>query len=127
MNKPIIAIFLAGNLATKDEEVILDKYAKFPCVIINAETYKESDSIVVDAVTGVVPNKLKHLPEPEVVIKQWQDFEAGLGANVGGLPPNNANDNQPPKQPDDNSGQNGFGVNGGVGGFGTPPVKDDKK
>lgn len=116
MNKPIIAIFCAGNLPTQAENAIIDSLARYPCVILNAETYTRQESLIVDAVIGVVPEHLKHLPNPDTVIAQYEAYLAGTGDNVGGNPPvppkdgdtgeNNA-DGEPPKA---------------TNAFGTPPV-----
>lgn len=118
MNKPIIAIFCAGNLPTKAEQKLINSLAHLPCVILNAETYVPQESLVVDAVTGVVPEHLKHLPDPDTVIKQYEDYLAGTGSEVGGNPP------VPPEPP--------TGTNKDLkeppNGFGNPPVppKNDK-
>lgn len=87
MNKPIIAIFCAGNLPTKEETSIIRSLAHFPCVILNAETYTKQESLIVDAVIGVVPEHLKHLPTPDKVIAEYEKYLAGTGDNVGGNPP----------------------------------------
>lgn len=87
MNKPIIAIFCAGNLPTEEETAIINKLAYLPCVILNAETYTPQESLIVDAVIGVVPEHLKHLPDPDTVIAQYEEYLAGTGENVGGNPP----------------------------------------
>ncbi len=96
MNKPIIAIFCAGNLPTKEETSVINDLARFPCVILNAETYTPQESLIVDAVTGVVPEHLKHLPDPDTVIAKYEEYLAGTGENVGGNPP------EPPVPPTDN-------------------------
>lgn len=127
MNKPIIAIFCAGNLPTKEETSVINDLARFPCVILNAETYTPQESLIVDAVTGQVPEHLKHLPDPDTVIAKYEEYLAGTGENVGGNPP------EPPVPPTDDKG------NGEVDkatdeppkattAFGTPPVppKDQK-
>ncbi len=87
MNKPIIAIFCKSNLPTAEEQKLINSLAHLPCVILNAETYTPQESLVVDAVTGVVPEHLKYLPDPDTVIKQYEDYLAGTGDNVGGNPP----------------------------------------
>lgn len=87
MNKPIIAIFCAGNLPTKEETNVINDLARFPCVILNAETYTPQESLIVDAVTGSVPEHLKHLPDPDTVIAKYEEYLAGTGENVGGNPP----------------------------------------
>lgn len=87
MNKPIIAIFCAGNLPTKEETSVINDLARFPCVILNAETYTPQESLIVDAVTGIVPEHLKHLPDPDTVIAKYEEYLAGTGENVGGNPP----------------------------------------
>lgn len=87
MNKPIIAIFCAGNLPTEEETAIINKLAYLPCVILNAETYTPQESLIVDAVIGVVPEHLKHLPDPDTVIAKYEEYLAGTGENVGGNPP----------------------------------------
>lgn len=95
MNKPIIAIFCAGNLPTKEETSVINDLARFPCVILNAETYTPQESLIVDAVTGQVPEHLKHLPDPDTVIAKYEEYLAGTGENVGGNPP------EPPVPPTD--------------------------
>lgn len=95
MNKPIIAIFCAGNLPTKEETSVINDLARFPCVILNAETYTPQESLIVDAVTGSVPEHLKHLPDPDTVIAKYEEYLAGTGENVGGNPP------EPPVPPTD--------------------------
>lgn len=87
MNKPIIAIFVASNLATKEEEQLIDKYVRYPHIILNAETYTTQESVMVDAVCGKVPSHLKHLPDPDTVIAQYEQYLAGTGKDVGGNPP----------------------------------------
>lgn len=100
MNKPIIAIFCAGNLPTKEETSVINDLARFPCVILNAETYTPQESLIVDAVTGNVPEHLKHLPDPDTVIAKYEEYLAGTGENVGGNPPEPP---EPPVPPTDDS------------------------
>lgn len=114
MNKPIIAIFLAGNLATEEEKKLIEKYQSQSHIILNAETYTPQESLVVDAVCGVVPDHLKGKPEPEQVIEAYKNYLAGLGKNVGGQAPkknseknNGANGEQAPQTPPTNT---GFGI-----------------
>lgn len=125
MNKPIIAIFCAGNLPTKEETSVINDLARFPCVILNAETYTPQESLIVDAVTGSVPEHLKHLPDPDTVIAKYEEYLAGTGENVGGNPP------EPPVPPtDDDPVDNGADEANTVdeeqpkatNAFGTPPV-----
>lgn len=106
MNKPIIAIFCAGNLPTKDEQKLINSLAHYPCVILNAETYSRQESLIVDAVVGVVPEYLQNLPDPDTVIKTYEDYLANAGNAVGGNPP------EPPKQEDEppKPPENGFGI-----------------
>lgn len=128
MNKPIIAIFCAGNLPTKEETAIINSLAHFPCVILNAETYTPQESLIVNAVTGVVPKHLKHLPDPDTVIAQYEEYLEGTGDNVGGNPP------VPPEPPkDDEKGEDNADNADeeppkATNAFGTPPVPpSDKK
>lgn len=119
MNKPIIAIFCAGNLPTQAENAIIDSLARYPCVILNAETYTRQESLIVDAVIGVVPEHLKHLPNPDTVIAQYEAYLAGTGDNVGGNPP------VPPEPPKDgDTGENNADGEPpkATNAFGTPPV-----
>lgn len=101
MNKPIIAIFCAGNLPTKEETAIINSLAHLPCVILNAETYTPQESLIVDAVIGVVPEHLKHLPDPDTVIAQYEEYLENTGNNVGGNPPVPPEPPEPPEPPKD--------------------------
>lgn len=94
MNKPIIAIFCAGNLPTKEETAIINSLAHLPCVILNAETYTPQESLIIDAVTGVVPEHLQHLPDPDTVIARYEEYLEGTGDNVGGNPPTPPKDDE---------------------------------
>lgn len=99
MNKPIIAIFCKGNLPTKEEQKIIDGLSVYPCVILNAETYTPQESLIVDAVIGVVPVHLSSLPKPDEVIKKYQAYLAGTGDSVGGNPPQPPKEEDPPQDP----------------------------
>lgn len=103
MNKPIIAIFIATNLATKKEEQLIDKYMRYPHIILNAETFTTQESVMVDAVCGKVPAHLKHLPDPDTVIAKYEQYLAGTGDNVGGNPPTPPS-NDPNGETGDNKG-----------------------
>lgn len=125
MNKPIIAIFCAGNLPTKEETAIINSLAHLPCVILNAETYTPQESLIVDAVIGVVPEHLKHLPNPDTVIAQYEEYLANTGNNVGGNPPVPPVPPEPPK--DDEKGEDNANNADGeppkaTNAFGTPPI-----
>nr|DAJ39534.1 MAG TPA: hypothetical protein [Caudoviricetes sp.] len=130
MKKPIIAIFCIGNLPTKKEQSIINSLAHYPCVILNAETYTPQDSLIVDAVIGVVPEHLKHLPDPDTVIAQYEEYLEGVGDDVGGNPPEPPL--EPPVSPSDEKG-NGEADKAKdeqpkATAFGTPPVPpSDKK
>lgn len=125
MNKPIIAIFLAGNLATEEEEKLIEKYQSQSCIILNAETYTPQESLVVDAVCGVIPDHLKGKPEPDEVIEAYKNYLAGLGKNVGGQAPAPKNDNKNNgangEQDQDKQDQNKQTPPANTG-FGTPPT-----
>lgn len=118
MNKPVIAIFTKSSLPTSSEQKLINSLAHYPCILLNAETYTQQDSLIVDAVVGVVPEHLKHLPDPDTVIKQYEDYLNNVGNNVGGnppAPPLDSNDGKtdpvdPPKKPLQQ------------GGFGNPPA-----
>ena len=126
MNKPIIAIFCAGNLPTKEETSIINDLARFPCVILNAETYTPQESLIVDAVTGVVPEHLKHLPDPDTVIAQYEEYLEGMGDNVGGNPPTPPKDDEKVDNTDDETDEEQ--PKSPPNAFGTPPVPpSDKK
>lgn len=125
MNKPIIAIFCAGNLPTKEETAIINSLAHLPCVILNAETYTPQESLIVDAVIGVVPEHLKHLPDPDTVIARYEEYLENTGNNVGGNPPEPPEPPEPPK--DDEKGEDDANKADGeppkaTNAFGTPPV-----
>lgn len=125
MNKPIIAIFCAGNLPTKEETAIINSLVHLPCVILNAETYTPQESLIVDAVIGVVPEHLKHLPDPDTVIAQYEEYLENTGNNVGGNPPVPPEPPEPPK--DDEKGEDDANNADGeppkaTNAFGTPPV-----
>lgn len=131
MKKPIIAIFCTGNLPTKKEQSIINNLAHYPCVILNAETYVPQDSLIVDAVIGVVPEHLKHLPDPDTVVAQYEEYLEGVGDDVGGNPP------EPPVPPSDEKGNGeadevkdadkAEGERPKVTAFGTPPVPPKDK
>lgn len=118
MRKPIIAIFVAGNLATKSEQEIIDKYMKYPCVILNAETYTKQESLVVDAVIGEVPSYFENLPHPDQVIKDYEAYLGTLGNDVGGNPPKAEEVKQEDLPKAEEQPANAFG---------TPPVKPNNK
>lgn len=125
MNKPIIAIFCAGNLPTKEETNVINDLARFPCVILNAETYTPQESLIVDAVTGSVPEHLKHLPDPDTVIAKYEEYLAGTGENVGGNPPEPPKDDEKGEDNADNADEEPPKATNA---FGTPPVPpSDKK
>lgn len=125
MNKPIIAIFCAGNLPTKEETSVINDLARFPCVILNAETYTPQESLIVDAVTGSVPEHLKHLPDPDTVIAKYEEYLAGTGENVGGNPPEPPKDDEKGEDNADNADEEPPKATNA---FGTPPVPpSDKK
>lgn len=125
MNKPIIAIFCAGNLPTKEETAIINSLAHLPCVILNAETYTPQESLIVDAVIGVVPEHLKHLPDPDTVIAQYEEYLENTGNNVGGNPPEPPEPPEPPKD-DEKGGNDANNADGeppkATNAFGTPPI-----
>lgn len=124
MNKPIIAIFCAGNLPTEEETAIINKLAYLPCVILNAETYTSQESLIVDAVIGVVPEHLKHLPDPDTVIAQYEEYLAGTGANVGGNPPELLKDDE---NEEDNANNASKEPPKATNAFGTPPIPPKDK
>lgn len=116
MNKPIIAIFCKGNLPTEAENQLIHSLAMYPCIILNAETYTPQESLVVNAVTGVIPEQFKGYPTPEEAIAEYEQFLKEAGSNVGGLPqdPPQNTPKDPPQDPpqdpppsdDDNKGDN---------------------
>lgn len=125
MNKPIIAIFVASNLATKEEEQLIDKYMRYPHIILNAETFSKQESVIVDAVCGKVPSHLKDLPDPDTVIAKYEQYLAGTGKDVGGNPPT------PPTPPENGDGNKDGNKEGGNNnppstGFGNPPTPPNK-
>lgn len=87
MNKPIIAIFVAGNLSTPEELQIINKYLGYPHIILNAETFDPNTALVVDGVIGKVPQKLQNLPDPDTVITKWKESVGLVERQVGGTPP----------------------------------------
>lgn len=129
MKKPIIAIFCTGNLPTKKEQSIINSLAHYPCVILNAETYTPQDSLIVDAVIGVVPEHLKHLPDPDTVIAQYEEYLEGVGDDVGGNPPEPPSDEKgngevdTPKDGDNAEGEQPKATTA----FGTPPTPPSNK
>lgn len=122
MNKPIIVIFLAGNLATEEEEKLIEKYQSQNCIILNAETYTAQESLVVDAVCGVVPEHLKDKPEPDKVIEEYKNYLAGLGKNVGGQAPKKNNKRSKGANDEQGQGEQTPLTPPANTGFGTPPT-----
>lgn len=132
MKKPIIAIFCAGNLPTKEETQIINSLAHFPCVILNAETYTPQESLIVDAVAGVVPEHLKHLPDPDTVVAQYEEYLAGVGDNVGGNPPEPQSEPLKEGEKEENTANDADKAteeppNKATSAFGTPPVPPKDK